>query len=456
MQKPLKIGNAQGFWGDSPEAPARLLKQQPDLDYLTLDYLAEISLSIMAVQREKDPEAGYARDFLDVIRSLIPFWKEGSKVKIVTNAGGLNPKGCAQACAKILQEASLPLRVGVVSGDDVLEIIKSNPNEALCNNLDNNTPMRDMQGTLATANAYIGAKPIAEAVQMGADIIITGRVTDPSLTVGPCAAYYNWHWNDYDKLAGATIAGHLIECGTQATGGIWTHWLELCDPVNIGFPVVEVNQDGSCVLTKPPQTGGAVNLQVVKEQLLYEIGDPDNYLSPDVTVSFLSLQLEQIAQDRVLIKGAKGKAPPSTLKVSATYRDGYKAEGILALYGNQVCEKAASCGEIILKKVKLAGYDLERTCIESIGCGDLVPGITHGRKCAVPMECMLRVCVADKKYEAVECFVKEIASMVTSGPQGVTGYTSGRPHIRPIYAFWPCRIEPSKVNPKVEIIEVKS
>lgn len=456
MRKILKIGNAQGFWGDSPQAPARMMKQQPDLDYLTLDYLAEVSLSIMAAQRDKDFEAGYARDFVDVIHSLVPFWKDQSKVKIVSNAGGLNPLGCAKACLKVLEEAALShLKIGVVTGDDVLHIVKNDLDNPLFNNLETNSPMKKMDGTLATANAYLGAKSIAEAIQGGADIIITGRITDPSLTVGPCVAHYNWKWDEYDKLAGATIAGHLIECGTQATGGIWTNWLSLCDPVNIGYPIVEIDEEGQCVLTKPPHTGGIVNLQVVKEQLLYEIGDPDNYISPDVIVSFLSLKLEQVGENRISIKGAKGKAPPKTLKVNATYRDGYRAEAMLALYGPQVSEKSNSCGEIILKRVNLAGYHLERTLIESIGCGELVPEITHGRKCAVPMECILRICVADKNYDAVECFTKEIAPMVTSGPQGVTGYTTGRPHIRPIFGYWPCLIEAGQVHPKVEILEVK-
>lgn len=454
MQKSIKIGNAQAFWGDSPHAPAHLLKLQPNLDYLTLDYLSELSLSIMAGQREKNPESGYAADFLEVIRSLVPFWKEGNSVKIVTNAGGLNPQGCAQACVKILRENGLKMKIAIVSGDDVLPQIKSNPQDPLFNRLDSHTPVAEVLNSLVTANAYFGAKPIVDALKGGAQIVITGRVADPSLTVGPCVAHFSWKWDDYDRIAAATVAGHLIECGTQVTGGISTHWLEMPELSNIGYPFVEMNETGEFVITKPSCSGGAVTIETVKEQLLYEMGDPDQYLSPDAIVSFLSLKLEGDGPNRIRVTGAKGKAPPATYKVSAAYKAGYKSEGLLALYGMQVCEKAACCGEVILKRVEQSGYVLDKTRVESIGCGDVVPGIHHGRVCAVPMECMLRICVLDPRKEAVECFSKELAAMVTSGPQGVTGYTSGRPPVRPVFGFWPCLIECSKVVPKVEFIEV--
>jgi hypothetical protein len=297
--KPISIGNAQGFWGDSVDAPARLVSQQPDLDYLTLDYLAEVSMSILASQRERDPTAGYARDFVEVVRSLIPFWQKGSKVRVISNAGGLNPRGCAKACGEVLRQAGInSKKIGVVTGDDVLPLLqaseanrgtRSNPFA----NLETGEPLAKVLGSLVTASAYLGAQPIAEALRAGADIVITGRVADPSLTVAPCVAEFGWDWNDHDRIAGATIAGHLIECGAQVTGGISTDWLDIPDPANIGFPIVEVSSDGTCVVTKPQRTGGVVNERTVKEQLLYEIGDPDNYLSPDGTVSFLSLQVRE-------------------------------------------------------------------------------------------------------------------------------------------------------------------
>jgi hypothetical protein len=452
MNKVLKIGNAQGFWGDSRSAPVKLATQQPDLDYLTLDYLSEVSLSIMAIQKEKNPELGYAKDFLEVVASLIPLWKNGSQIKVVSNAGGLNPLGCARACEKILQDQGCKFfKIGVVLGDDVLELLKADSSNPLYANLETKKFVKDVASHLVTANAYLGSKPIAEALENGSQLVITGRVADPSLTVGPCIAYYKWNWNDYHRLAGATIAGHLIECGTQVTGGISTHWLEIEDPAHIGFPIVEIFEDGSCTITKPQGTSGKVTQETVKEQLLYEISDPEKYLSPDTVVSFLSLQLDEDGADRIHLSGAKGSSPPPTYKVSATYRDGYRAEGLLAIFGYDAYKKARKCGEMILQKVKNAGYDLERSNIECVGGGDVVPGVFLNQQKSL-LECVLRVAVADPRYEAIEYFTKEIASLVTSGPQGVTGYTTGRSTIRPVFGYWPCLIQTSDVCPVVKYI----
>lgn len=452
MQKPVRVGNAQGFWGDSSLAPLKLAQQQLDLDYLTLDYLAEVSLSIMAIQREKHPEAGYARDFIDVIQSLIPHWQQGSPLKIITNAGGLNPIGCAKACQELLKKhLKRPLRIGVVYGDDLYTILKTSTNNPLFSNLDTRAPLESISSELISANVYLGAKPIVEALQLGADIVITGRVADPSLTVAPAAYHHQWRWNEYDKLAGATIAGHLIECGTQVTGGISTHWLEISDPSHFGFPFVEIFEDGSCVISKPKYSSGEVSIRTVKEQLLYEIGDPERYLSPDVTVSFLSLQLKEVGEDQVLVSDAKGSPPPSTLKVSATYRDGFRTEGLLTLFGHDVAAKAKRCGEVLLRRMYEAGCEPTRSNIECIGVDAVVPGVIGS--IAPVRECMLRVAVADPSQEKLEFFARELASLVTSGPQGITGYISGRPIIRPVFGYWPCLIEATEVEPKVILLE---
>jgi len=454
----LKIGNAQAFWGDQGEASERLLRQQPDLDYITLDYLSEVSLSIMAVQQTKDPNAGYARDFVDVIKSLIPHWKQGSKVKVITNAGGLNPKNCALACAEVLRQASCSnIRIGVVYGDDIIDQIRENPSNALFNNLESNVSITSILDRLMTANAYLGAQSIVEALREHVDIVITGRVADPSLTVAPCIFHFGWANDDYDKIAQATVAGHLIECGTQVTGGISTQWLDLPSTDAIGFPFVEVYDNGDFIITKPEGTGGLVSLETVKEQLLYEIGDPAAYLSPDVTLSMLSLSVSQVCKDRISVKGAKGKAPPKTLKVSATYRDGFKAEGTLAIFGRHCQEKAQHCGKIILDKMKQANMSPERSLIECLGCGAIVPGVVpFGYVASEPIECVLRVCVSDPRSDVLEYFSKQMAPMVTSGPQGVTGYTTGRPHIRQMFGYWPCLIDNSSVTQNFEIIEVKN
>ncbi len=460
-KRPILIGNAQGFWGDSIDAPARLVSQQPDLDYLTLDYLAEVSMSILASQRERSPTAGYARDFVEVVQSLIPFWKQGSKVRVISNAGGLNPHGCANACAEVLRQAGIDsMKMGVVTGDDVLPIlqtggVKGGARSKLFANMESGEPLSKVLGSLVTASAYLGAQPIAEALKAGADIVITGRVADPSLTVAPCVAEFGWGWTDYDRIAGATIAGHLIECGTQVTGGISTDWLEIKHPTDIGFPIVEVSSDGSCVVTKPKRTGGAVNESTVKEQLLYEIGDPDNYLSPDVTLSFLSLQIRQGNKDRVRVSGARGRPATSSYKVSASYRDGFWAQGMLTIFGRNAVAKARRAGRVILNRVRHTGYQLQRSSIECVGADACMPGLLDKAIEAELLETVLRVTVADPRREAVERFTKEMSPLITGGPQGVTGYAAGRPRVHEVFGYWPCLIDKKQVNPQVHIVTSK-
>ena len=457
----VKIGNAQGFWGDSVDAPSRLVSQQPDLDYLTLDYLAEVSMSILASQRARNPSAGYARDFVEVVRSLIPFWQKGSKVRVISNAGGLNPHGCAKACAEVLRQADInSMRIVFVTGDDVLPLLKSaggtngGAQSKLFANLETGEPLTKVFGSLVTATAYLGAQPIAEALRAGADIVITGRVADPSLTVGPCVAEFGWDWNEHDRIAGGTIAGHLIECGAQVTGGISTDWLEIPDPANIGFPVVEVSSDGTCVVTKARGTGGVVNERTVKEQLLYEIGDPDNYLSPDVTVSFLSLQVRQEKKNRVRVSGARGRPPTSSYKLSASYQDGFWAQGQLTIFGRNAVAKARQSGEVILKRVREAGYDLERSSIECVGAGACMPGLLDKSIKAELLETVLRVSVADPQREAVERFTKEMSPLICGGPQGVTGYAAGRPRVHEVFGYWPCLIDKNDVHHQVDISDL--
>lgn len=439
----MKIGNASGFWGDDPNAAKNMLRLQPDLHYLTLDYLSEVSLSIMAVQKEKDSKAGFARDFLNVLQDLIPFWQKGSSVKVLTNAGGLNPLGCAAAAKELLANANLSLKVAAITGDNVLDKLLVDPGNSLYGNLETGVSLSTILPRLATANAYIGAEPIARALAEGADIVIGGRVADPSLTVGPCLFHFGWKHDDFNKIAGATIAGHLIECGTQATGGIFTDWLTVPHPENLGFPLVEIEEDGSFILTKPKNTGGLVSEMTVKEQLLYEIGDPSCYLSPDATVNFLTIAIADLGSDRVRIWGVQGSKPPETYKVSATYKAGFKAESTLTLFGKNAISKAQLAGKIILNKLQQEGFDVERSLVECLGAGDVVPGI------AVPSEakeCVLRVAIADSRYDVLELFAKQIAPLVTGGPPGTTGYISGRPKIRPLYGFWPCLIAKSNLS----------
>ncbi len=453
----LKIANAQAFWGDRNDAASELLAQAPDLDYLTLDYLAEVSLSILAQQQVRDPQAGYPRDFLELFTSLIPYWQAGGRCKLITNAGGLNPRACARACAARLADlGGPPLRIGVVTGDAVLDQLQ-NPQhsdaEHLFRHLENDEPLSTIRSRLVTANAYLGAAPLISALAGGADIVITGRVADPSLTVAACVHHFGWAIDDWNRWAAATVAGHLIECGVQVTGGISTDWLALPNPADLGFPIVEMEEDGTFVVTKPLGTGGGVTLSTVAEQLVYEIGDPGQYLSPDLTVSFLNLHIEQDGQDRVRVTGACGSPPSPTFKVSATYRDGYRAAGLLTIFGRDAVKKARRCGEIILDRMRAAGLKWRDSVIECIGAGACADGVFPQSDFLSVKEVTLRISLEAEDQEVVEFFTRQIIPLVTAGPQGTTGYAEGRPRVHPIFRYWPCLIERHHVTPQVEFVE---
>lgn len=424
----IRIGNASAFWGDSRFG---ILRIASEVDYLTLDYLSEVSLSIMAVQKEKNPELGYAEDFLKAMQQIVPVFEKGKPLKVITNAGGLNPRALAQKVKALKPD----LRVFVVLGDDVLQTMQQDPSSQHYQNLDTQASYETITSLAVTANAYLGAYPIKEALDLGADIVITGRSADPSLTLAPCLHHFKWKNEEWDKLAAGTIAGHLIECGTQVTGGISTDWLNLSKDPPIGFPIAEISEDASILITKQTGSGGAVTEMTVKEQLLYEIGDPSGYLSPDVTVSFLQLSVETVGQDRVAVRGAKGSPPTNTFKVSATYRAGFKAEGMLTLCGSDLKEKALAAGELLFNKLDLMGSKYEDRLTELIGKGE---------------EAVLRLAVRSFQKKSVEAFSEEVASLVTCGPPGTTGYSSGRPKVRPAFGFWPCLIEKKTVNVTIE------
>ncbi len=444
----LRIGNAQGFWGDRPEGPAALVAQSPDLDYLTLDYLAEVSMSILAKQRQRDPEAGYARDFLEVVSSMAPVWKAGRPLRLVTNAGGLNPAACARAARAILREAGCKgLTIGIVTGDDVLDELNRSPDKYP--HLETGRALSEVRSSLVTGSAYIGAGSIVEALSQGAQLIVTGRVADPSLVVGPCLYHFGWKADDYDRIAGATVAGHLIECGVQVTGGISTDWLNIPGVDDIGFPIVEVSGDGSCVVTKPRGTGGRVDRATVTEQLVYEIGDPENYLSPDATVSFGQLRLAEDGENRIRVTGARGRPPPESYKVSGTYRAGYRAAGTLVVFGRGATEKARRCGQMVLNRLAAAGMTPQRSLVECLGSGDAVKGVAT----SAPIEVVLRIAISDPRREVVEYFTRQLMPLVTAGPPGTTGYADGRPSVREEFGYWPTLVRREVVRPVVEIIE---
>ena len=445
MPQAVRIGNAHGFWGDRLEAAAEMLALEPALDYLTLDFLAEVSMAILASQRERGERIGYARDFVDIVTSLVPYWRSGGKCRVITNAGGLDPVACGRACQEALERAGCPERkIAIVTGDDVLgrlqEIATAGADAELTRNLDTGEPVSTVSDRLITANAYLGAQSIAAALAEGADLVITGRVADPSLTVGPCVHHFGWNWNDWDRLAGATVAGHLIECGTQVTGGIFTDWLNVPHLDRIGFPIAEVAADGSCVVTKPRGSGGCVTESTVKEQLLYEIGDPAAYLSPDVTVSFLSLNVAEESPDRVRVSGAKGRPAPDHLKVGATYRNGFRASGQLTVIGTDASRKAQRAADAVLTQLEAAGIEFRETLVELIGgTGEAI-------------ETLLRISAADDSRTSLDRFARALMPLITAGPPGTTGYAEGRPKVRPLIDFWPCLIRRELVPYELQLL----
>jgi hypothetical protein len=448
--KRVRIGNGCGFWGDNLDAP-RQLAEQGELHYLTLEYLAELTMSILALQKQRHPEAGYATDFLDVLGQLTPILQRQPDLKIITNAGGMNPHGCADRARSILNQAGLKQHcLATVTGDNLLPRL----DDLLAHghtftNLDTGEPLPMIRDRVVSANAYLGSAPIVAALQQGANVVITGRVADASLTLAPAIHELNWPWRDWDRLASGSVAGHLIECGAQATGGLWCNWEEIDDLANVGYPFVDIEPGGDFVLSKPAGSGGAVNTETVAEQLLYEVGDPAAYLTPDVTADFTSVTLTQTGPNQVRVSGARGKPATDTYKVSIAYRDGYMASGTLLLAGPKAELKARRCGEVLFERLRRADALPQHRHIEALGAGACAPGVLPACE---PPEVMMRVTVRDPNRAVVERFTKEFAPLVTSGPPGVTGYTTGRPPVREVFAYWPALVAKEAVTPQVQLM----
>jgi hypothetical protein len=417
-----------------------------------------LTMSILARQREKDPNAGYAEDFLDVLRSLLPALKQQAQLKIVANSGGMNPPACVRAVARILEEAGLGnTSLGCVTGDDLLPRLTQLMRDG-CQflNLDTGEPLAELskRSSIVSANAYLGARPIADALASGARIIVTGRVADASLTVGPAMHEFGWQWDDWNKLAAASVAGHIIECGAQATGGYSVDWPQF-DLSEVGYPIAEVSTDGGTIITKPVGSGGTVSRRTIVEQLVYEIGDPRHYLTPDVDCDFTTVEATDLGKDLVQVSGATGNPATDTFKVSLAYRDGWMASGQLLVYGADCREKAEAAAKIILDRCKLAGYELARTQVELLGYGSGVPGAWFWRKYQTPGELVLRVAAHDARREAIEYFAKQFAPLITSGPAGLAGYAAGRPQVRPVFAYWPTLVPKAVIQPQVEVRTAK-
>jgi hypothetical protein len=451
MPRPtLRVGNGAGFWGDNLDAPY-LLARDGNLDVLTLEYLAELTLAILGHLRARDPAAGYVADFVELVDRLLPVLNDQPGLAIVTNAGGLNPVGCARRCAALLEQAGQGERpIAVVTGDDILARIPEWADAGVnLDHMETGAPIATVLSRLVVANAYLGARPIADALAAGARFVITGRVADASLTLGPACAHFGWAWDDWARLAGASVAGHIIECGAQATGGLWHQWDQLDDLAGVGYPIAELAADGTAVITKPEATGGLVSTGTVAEQIVYEIDDPARYRTPDVDVDFTQVSLTQQGTNRVAVRGARGRAPSDHLKVAAVYRDGWTASGMLAVAGRNAEAKARASGAIILERVRRAGYVLADALVECLGAGDVVPGLL--KPASPPSEVVLRVTVRDPDRAAVERFCCEFAPLVTAGPTGIAGYATGRPACRPAFAYWPALIPRALVSAHAEV-----
>ncbi len=427
--KVIRIGGASGFWGDSMVAAPQLVRSG-QIDYLVFDYLAETTMAILAAMRAKQPELGYATDFVDIAMKAVLGDIKSRGIKVVSNAGGINPKGCAAALAKLAEQQGVSLHIAVVEGDDVSAHLPS-LRVAGQRDMFNGEPLPER---VLSANAYLGALPIAQALATGADVVITGRCVDSACTLGPLIHEFGWDAHDYDRLAGGSLAGHIIECGCQGSGGLHTDWEQVPDWANIGYPIVECASDGSFVVTKPARTGGLIARATVAEQLVYEIGDPGTYLLPDVTCDFREVQIEQLDAEHVRVSGARGYSPPDTYKVSATVLDGYRCAGSVVIIGIDAAAKARRTGEAIIARTtaifrQLGLPDYRATYIEVLGAETMYGPHSRTRD---GREVMLRVVVDHTNKQALEIFAREIAPSATSWAPGTTSPGGGRPSPTPL------------------------
>jgi len=452
----VRVAAGQGFWGDWLEAPVRQVEGGP-IDYLMMDYLAEVTMSIMQKQKSRDPNAGYARDFVPLIERILPTLVS-KRIRVTSNAGGVNPRGCAEAVLAVARKLGFAgkVNVGLVSGDDILprldELIARGHE---LRDMDSGRPLSDIRDKVLSANAYLGMAPIVTALEQGADIVVTGRVTDTGLTLGPLFHEFGWRTNDWDKVAAGTVAGHIIECGAQSSGGnLLRDWRKVQGLANPGFPIVEASPDGTFVVTKHPRTGGIVNVPSVTEQLVYEMGDPHSYITPDGVADFTTIQLKQAGTDRVHVSGIKGGPKTPMLKVSIAYFYGYKAVGTLVYSWPEAYDKAKAADRILRQRLKDLGLSFEQILTEFVGA-DATHGRLAGPASPDTPEVQLRIGVRAREKAPVDRFTREIAPLVLTGPPSVTGFAGGRPQVEEVVAYWPALIDRREIEPgvKVEILE---
>lgn len=454
MKDKVKVASGQGFWGDLLTAPVDQVRGG-DIDYLMLDYLAEVTMSIMQKQRARDAGAGYARDFVTLMREILPDCVE-KNIKVLSNAGGVNVSGCAEAIRAAAVELGLAgkVKIGVVTGDDILPRLDDFLADGVeINNMETGEPLSAIRDKIQAANVYLGAAPLVEALGRGARIVVGGRLTDTGLTLAPLMHEFGWTFDDWDRIAAGTIAGHIIECGAQASGGNCQYdWQNIPDLANVGFPIVEASPSGEFVVTKHNGTGGRVNIQSIKEQLLYEMGDPHEYITPDVVADFTTINLEPDGDDRVKVFGIGGKPNTDTYKVSIAYSAGWKAVGTLVYAYPDAYEKAKAADLILRARLERLGLKFDLILTEFVGVS-----ATHGHLAGEPSkdipEVQLRFGVRGRSREDVERFTKELAPLILTGPPAVTGFAGGRPKVEEIMAYFPALIPKTLIETKVEILE---
>lgn len=452
MRDKIRIASGQGFWGDLLTAPIDQVTKGP-IDYMMMDYLAEVTMSIMQKQKLKNPALGYAKDLVPLMKDILPIiTKKG--IRVVTNGGGVNPEGCRDEIFKVAQSLGIKgLKIGVVLGDNILgdidDLIKKGH---LLANMETGEPVTAIRDRILSANVYFGARPIVEALRQGAQIIITGRTTDTALTYAPMIYEFGWSWDDWDKLATGVVSGHILECGGQASGGNFSaDWKSVPDLAHIGFPIAEAFPNGDIVLTKHEHTGGMVTVQTISEQLMYEIGDPACYITPECVADFTTIHLEQDGRDRVRLSGVKGKPATDLYKVSMSYGDGFTAIGTLTYAWPDALEKARKADEIL--RIRLADLKLK---FDEIRTEFLGLNSCHGPIAKMPNvinEVVLRVGVRSHDYASVERFGKELAPLILTGPPAVTGFAGGRPKPSEVIAYWPALLPKSAVQPRIVVTD---
>ncbi len=450
MKDKIRIASGQGFWGDLVDAPYKQATGG-QVDYIMMDYLAEVTMSILQKQKLKDPNLGYARDIPTLMERLLPVLKE-KNIKVITNGGGVNPVACRDAIFEVAKKTGIKnLKIGIVTGDNILDNIDELVSKGVeLKNMESGESVKTVREKILSANVYLGAAPVVECLKQGADIVITGRVTDTGLTLAPMIYEFGWDMSNWDLMAAGTVAGHILECGGQASGGNFLgDWKRIPELARIGFPIAEAFPNGEVIITKHENTGGRVSVETVSEQLVYEIGDPKDYITPDCIADFTSIRLEDAGVNRVRVFGVKGLPATPFYKVSMSYSDGYSAFGSLTYSWPDALEKAKAADEILRTRLSDLGLKFDEIKTEFQGYN-----ACHGPIAKTYddlNEVVLRIGVRSQDRKSIERFGMEIAPLILTGPPGVTGFAGGRPKPSDVVAYWPALIPKNEVKAEVEV-----